>query len=94
MLLDMLNRPIVKGDTVIVRGYGSTTYVQAIVDKVAKVNIYVRLRAVWWEWDATTNKHRRMTEPEGKRMPRRPNEVIVINEQIAHNKATWPELQI
>lgn len=90
----MLNRPLAKGDVVLVKGYYSTNYVQAIVDKVAKVNIYVKLGFMEWDYDPATGQHTKHFNREGNRMPRRPDEVIVVNEQIAHNKATWPELQI
>ena len=96
MLLDMLNRPLKVGDTVLVKDYGTTNYTQATVDKVARKNIYVKLgytewttipdSSVYWgyRWKSTFI-------PNGKRMPRNPKEVIVINEQLSYNKENWPE---
>ena len=43
MLLDMLNRPIAVGDTVAVKGYYTTKYEIATVEKVARKNIYLKV---------------------------------------------------
>ena len=94
MLQDILGRPIQKGDTVLVKGYGSPCNdTIAIVDKVAKVNVYVYVPD---RWASYYNKRYPKNEqrPESKRMARRPSECIIINEQIAYNNDTWPELQI
>ena len=94
MLTDILDRPIQKGDTVLVKGYGSCMNdTIAVVDKVAKVNIYVYVADYWAEM-----RHKRWPDrygkPERKRMARRPSECIVINEQVAYNQATYPELYL
>ena len=85
-MIDMLKRPIKKGDTVLVKGYGSCTAdTIATVKKVAKVNIYVDVKNPWAKWNGYS---------EIKRMARCPSECIVVNEQLAYNKSEYPELYI
>lgn len=93
MLLDMLNRPIAVGDTVLVKDYCSTSYVMATIDKIARVNVYVTFSNKYqWIWNAETQRY--ASYKGDKRMARNPTEVIVVNEQLAYNKNTWPELGI
>ena len=90
-LLDMLQRPINVGDQVLVKGYNSTDYILVTVQSTAKVNIYVTVSAYDFTRDSaghwTRNKKQR-------RLARHPSQVIVVNEQLAHNRAHWPEYAV
>lgn len=90
MLLDMLNRPIKKGDTVLAKSYNSNQYSQYTVDKVAIKLVYITIPSiVTWTWNSTASKYDK--EVSTKLMPRYPKEVIVVNDQIAINKLDYPE---
>ena len=92
MLQDLLGRPIKKGDTVLVKSYGSCINDQiAIVDKVAPKNIYVYVHAYRWERVSHNQWKRVIDTVSTTRMPRNPKECLVINEQIAYNKEIYPE---
>lgn len=88
----MLKRPIKVGDLVLVKGYGSTYYQQAVIAKIAKVNVYVDLNYKDWKYDS--DARRWITTSGEKSMARRSEEVIVINEQLEHNKKAYPEMYI
>lgn len=87
MLLDLLKRPIAAGDTVITKGYGACAMNSVCpVVAVKKDHIIIKLP----QRDADARAYNSRTKhPE--LMKRCGSECIIINEQLAHNKSTWPE---
>ena len=87
MLLDRLKRPIAVGDTVLTKPYGGCNMnTQFVVVKLYKDHVGVELPLPHAEWRAKYTK-----VPNAKILKRFPSECVVINEQLAHNQATWPE---
>ena len=87
MHLDMLKRPIAAGDTILTKGYGQCAIrEQFTVVKLYKEYIGVELSQRHAEWRAKYTK-----VPNSRILKRFPFECLVINEQLAHNHATWPE---
>ena len=87
MHLDMLKRPIAIGDTILTKGYGQCAInEQFTVVKLYKEHVGVELsgRDLVWRTRNTKNSN-------AKILKRFPFECIVVNEQLAHNQATWPE---
>lgn len=87
MLLDLLKRPIKVGDTVITKGYFDCTMksICPVID-VKKDHIIIKLS----KSDADSRARTPNTKlPE--LMKCYSYECVVINEQLAHNHATWPE---
>ncbi len=85
MVLDILKRPAKVGDTISVKGYYSAlldTVTTAM--KVNKDTISIEVKA----WDYNSQKYFH------KLMKRSSDSFIIINEQLAHNKATYPEYYI
>jgi hypothetical protein len=93
MLVDRLGRPINVGDTVVTKPFGSPGFY--LTTKVLKVNrsrvIVASYHRIWkrkynpdgsWDWDIT----------EQTTLTRYPREMIVVTEQLAYNKSTYPEL--
>lgn len=96
---DALKRPVVLGDTVLTKGYGKCNMDQiATVVKITPKAVYIDVPYTRWDsvvdptsvygfrWDKITG--------EVKRMKRDSSSFIVINEQLAHNHAEFPELYI
>lgn len=82
MLTDILNRPIKVGDTVLTNHYGSPTL--ALTAKVLKVGkskatVDVPYMQVW------------DTSPQTTRVQRPPHLLLVIDEQLSHNRKHYPE---
>ena len=95
MHLDLLNRPIKPGDTILTKGYNSCTINElTTVASVTKAKISVRLHKHYWGWDPTAGKYQRRQMPEVVRMYRLPKDCIVIDAQIACNRKEYPELQL
>ena len=87
MLLDRLKRPIAIGDIVLTKPYGGCSMnTQFVVVKLYKDRVGVELPLRHAEWRTRYTK-----VPNAKILKRLPSECIVINEQLAHNQATWPE---
>lgn len=87
MHLDMLKRPIAVGDTILTKGYGQCAIrEQFTVVKLYKEHVGVELsdKALAWRTRNTKSSN-------AKILKRFPYECVVINEQLAHNRATWPE---
>jgi hypothetical protein len=93
MLVDLLGRPINVGDTVITKPYGSPGFY--LTTKVLKLNrsrvVVTSNHRIWrklhkpngsWDWNIT----------EQTTLSRYPREMIVVTEQLAYNKSTYPEL--
>ena len=93
MLVDRLGRPIQVGDTVVTKPYGSSGfYLTTKVLKVNRTRIVVESNHKIWKklhrpngsWDWIIFKK--------DTLARYPREMIVVTEQLAHNKSTYPEL--
>ena len=93
MLLDMLNRPISVGDTVLTKGYGSAAHdFCATVQKINRTTVVVQVNKSYLKYDAALQKHVRVAETSPMR--RNPKDCIVVTEQLAYNRATYPECTI
>ena len=87
MHLDMLKRPIAVGDTILTKGYGQCAIrEQFTVVKLYKEHVGVELSDKALAWRTRNTKM-----ANAKILKRLPSECLVINEQLAHNTATWPE---
>ena len=96
MITDILGRPAKIGDTILTKGYG-TTDLDCVthIDKITKSGIKCKVNISYSKFDPTSNKWIKVIRKENyKTMLRNPNSFIIINEQLAHNKAVWPELYI
>jgi hypothetical protein len=93
MLVDRLGKPIQVGDTVVTKPYGSPGFY--LTTKVLKVNrsrvVVASNHRIWrklykpngsWEWYVI----------EQTTLSRYPSDMIVVTEQLAYNKSTYPEL--
>ena len=93
MLVDRLGRPIQVGDTVVTKPYGSSGFY--LTTKVLKINrsrvVVESNHKVWRKNYKTDNNYEwnRITQTQLYRYPR---EIIVVTEQLAYNKSTYPEL--
>lgn len=87
MHLDMLKRPIAVGDTILTKGYGRC----AINEQFTVVKLYKEYVGVELSGRALAWRTRNTKSPNAKVLKRFPFECLVINEQLAHNCATWPE---
>lgn len=82
---DILKRPVQVGDTVLTKGYYNAV-LDAIttVKKITKHGIVIDLEV--WDYPSQSYKP--------KAMKRDRNSFIIINEQLAYNKETFPEFYI
>ncbi len=96
MITDILGRPAKIGDTIITKGYGTATLDHiTVIDKITKSGIKCKVDILYSKYDTTLNKWIKVIGKENyKTMLRKPDSFIIINEQLAHNKAVWPELYI
>jgi hypothetical protein len=91
---DALGRQFRLGDTILARGYGSTTMSTiTTVDSITKTRIRCAINARRYVWDSSVDKYVVHTEAD-KSMYRHPKECVIINEQLAYNHETYPELYI
>ena len=87
MLLDRLKRPISIGDIILTKPYGGCSMnTQFTVVKLYKDQVGVELPQRHADYRQQYTK-----VSNAKILKRYPSECIVINEQLAHNTATWPE---
>ena len=87
MLLDRLKRPISIGDIILTKPYGGCSMnTQFTVVKLYKDQVGVELPQRYADYRQQYTK-----VSNAKILKRYPSECIVINEQLAHNTATWPE---
>ena len=96
MIIDILGRPAKVGDTVLTKGHGTATldYI-TVIDKITKTGIKCKVGVSYSKYDTTLNTWIKVISKENyKTMLRKPDSFIIINEQLAHNKAVWPELYI
>ena len=87
MHLDMLKRPIAVGDTILTKGYGQC----AIREQFTVVKLYKEHVGVVLSDKALAWRIRNTKVPNARILRRFPYECIVVNEQLAYNKSTWPE---
>lgn len=92
MVKDILGRPVKKGDLVLTNGYSSTAFTE--VTEVIKVNaktVTVKLKDRYAIW---ANEHRNTNLPTQKELKRTSDKFVVITEQDAYNRSTYPEFYI
>ena len=96
MITDILGRPAKIGDTIITKGYGTATLDHiTVIDKITKSGIKCKVGISYSKYDTTLDKWIKVISKENyKTMLREPDSFIIINEQLAPNKAVWPELYI
>ena len=92
MVKDILGRPVKKGDLVLTTGYSSPTFTE--VTEVIKVNtktVTVKLKDRYAIW---ANEYSNTNLPTQKEFKRTSNKFVVITEQDAYNRSTYPEFYI
>ena len=96
MITDILGRPAKIGDTIVTKGYGTATLDHiTVIDKITKSGIKCKVATLCSKYDTTLKKWIKVISKKNyKTMLRKPDSFIIINEQLAHNKAVWPELYI
>lgn len=91
MTLDLLNRPIAVGDTVLTKpSYSSELNCIATVKKVNGKSVIVEVQKKVNRWNRTTNKYE-FVRIQIETIRRRPDYCVVINEQYDYNRQQWPE---
>ena len=96
MITDILGRPAKIGDTILTKRYYTATldYI-TVIDEITKTGIKCKVGVLSSKYDPASNKWIKVINKENyKTMLRKPDSFIIINEQLAHNKAVWPELYI
>ena len=96
MIIDILGRPAKVGDTVLTKGYGTATldYI-TVIDKITKTGIKCKIGVSSSKFNKVLKKWIKVISKENyKTMLRKSDSFIIINEQLAHNKAVWPEFYI
>jgi len=89
-MLDVLGHPIQAGMTVLTNHYYSPSMgAITTVDKVTKKAVYVTIHCHWGYWDKVNKAYVRQNGK--KQMRRRPDQVIVIDKQLNHNRKKYPE---
>ena len=96
MITDILGRPAKIGDTILTKGYCTATLdCITVIDKITKTGIKCKVGISSYKYDPTLKKWIKVINTKNhKIMLRKPDSFIIINEQLAHNKAVWPELYI
>lgn len=92
MVKDILGRPVKKGDLVLTAGYSSPTFTD--VTEVIKVNpktVTIKLKDHFAIW---ANANRDANLPTQKELKRTGNKLVIITEQDAYNRSTYPEFYI
>ena len=96
MIIDILGRPAKVGDTVLTKGY-CTSALDCVttIDKITKSGIKCKVGITSSKYDKVLKKWIKVISTKDYRtMLRKSDSFIIINEQLAHNKAVWPELYI
>lgn len=96
---DALKRPCKVGDTVLTKGYGSCNMDQiATIVKMTPKFVFIDISATYYKRieDSTSRWGYRYERVMGetKRMKRDSSSFLVINEQLAYNHETYPELYL
>jgi hypothetical protein len=93
MLKDQLGHPLEVGLTVLAAGYYQPNLnTITTVEKVTKTAIYVQLDCRQWERKEAGDGYLLIAKT--KSMRRRPDQVIVVQQQLKHNRKHYPELMI
>ena len=91
-MFDLLGRPISKGDLVLTNSYGACALTEvATVLKVNSTTCTVKVKDRYAIW---RNTHYGQSNAESKEMRRTSDKVVVITEQLDHNRTTYPELYV
>lgn len=91
-MLDLLGRPISKGDLVLTNSYGAAALTE--VTTVLKVNLVTCTVKVKDRYAIWRNKYYGESNTEFKEMKRTSDKVVVITEQLDHNRIVYPELYV
>ena len=96
MITDILGRSAKIGDTILTKGYCTAILdYMTVIGKITKTGIKCKVGISSSKYDPASNKGIKVISKENyKTMLRKPDSFIIINEQLAHNKAVWPELYI
>lgn len=93
MHIDILGHPIKEGMTVLTNNYYSPTMgTITVVEKVTPKAIIVSINGTWHKWDHVNRRYE--TFKGVKRMRKRPSQIIVIEQQLNHNRENYPENMI
>ena len=93
MFVDRLGRPINVGDTVVTKPYGNPGfYLTTKVLKLNRTRVTVESKHTVWRKHYTTDTTYDWKRTVHTQLYRYPSEMFVVNEQLAYNKATYPEL--
>ena len=90
MLIDALGHPIRVGDTVFTHSHGSTSY--RLITKVTKVTekaVYVNVKKYARVYNEIKKQYEYMFIEAPVR--RRPDQFLVVNEQLKYNQKKYPE---
>lgn len=91
MTLDLLNRPIMVGDTVLTKpSYRPEMNCVGTIKKVNGKSVIVEVQKKVMRWNRLANKYE-FLRIDIETIRRRPDYCVVINEQYAYNKQHWPE---
>ena len=91
MTLDLLNRPIMVGDTVLTKpSYSPEMNCVGTIQKVNGKSVIVEVQKKVKRWNRATRKYE-FLRIDIETLRRRPDYCVVINEQYAYNKQHWPE---
>jgi hypothetical protein len=93
MHVDVLGHPIKEGMTVLTNNYYSPSMgTITVVEKVTPKAIIVSIDGVWTVWDYVNRTYVRHKGV--KRLRKRPDQIIVIEQQLNHNRENYPENMI
>ena len=91
-MFDLLGHPIPKGDLVLTDSYGACALTEvATVLKVNSITCTVKVKDRYAIW---RNKHYGQSNTESKEMKRTSDKVVVITEQLNHNRTVYSELYV
>lgn len=88
MLFDKLKRPIHINDTILAKGPSSFEYTPYKIAKLCKKNLYIGVSRRVVTHDSLGIATAKWVDGT---IARRPCDVIVITEQLEHNRLTYPE---
>jgi hypothetical protein len=90
MPIDALGHPINVGDTVFTHEYGGPSYrLITKVTKVTKKAVYVNVKRFEREYNENKKQYEYVCKDVSVR--RRPDQFLVVNEQLKYNQKKYPE---
>lgn len=93
MFVDRLGRPINVGDTVVTKPYGNPGfYLTTKVLKLNRTRITVESDHSSYKKQYSADRNYKWIRTVHTQLYRYPSEMFVVTEQLAYNKATYPEL--